>query len=77
MVDCNADLPDFTITIGGQDATVPGNLINYQAVGDGTCFGGIQENQGLPFSILGDIFLKSMFVVFDKGGTRLGLAPQA
>ena len=77
VVDCSATLPDFSVSIGGRDATVPGSLINYEAVGDGTCFGGIQDNQGLGFAILGDIFLKSQFAVFDAGNTQFGVAPQA
>ena len=76
-VPCDADLPDFTIEIGSSQATVPGSLINYAPNGDGTCFGGIQGNQGLGFSILGDIFLKSQFVVFDGGKNQIGFAPQA
>ncbi|KAL4868083.1 aspartic protease pep1 [Aspergillus spectabilis] len=76
---CSASLPSFTITINGYDAVVPGEHINYAPVTDGssTCFGGIQGNQGLSFSILGDVFLKSQYVVFDSHGPRLGIAPQA
>ncbi|KAL4953977.1 aspartic protease pep1 [Aspergillus filifer] len=76
---CDTKLPDFTITINGYEAVVPGEHINYAPVTEGsdTCFGGIQGNQGLPFSILGDIFLKSQYVVFDSEGPRLGFAPQA
>lgn len=76
---CDTELPDFTINIDGYDAVVPGNLIKYAPVTDGssTCFGGIQENQGLQFSILGDIFLKSQYTVFDSQGPRIGFAPQA
>lgn len=77
--DCSAQLPDFTVSIGGYDAVVPGSLINYAPVSSGssTCFGGIQSNSGLGFSIFGDIFLKSQYVVFDSQGPRLGFAPQA
>ncbi|KAI9660786.1 MAG: Type I transmembrane sorting receptor [Alyxoria varia] len=76
-IDCDAELPDYEFTIGEYAVTVPGPLVNYAPAGDGTCFGGIQENQGLPFSILGDVFLKSQFVVFDGGEDRIGFAPQA
>lgn len=76
---CSTQLPDFTVTIGGYDAVVPGSLINYAPASQGssTCFGGIQSNSGLGFSIFGDIFLKSQYVVFDSNGPRLGFAPQA
>nr|P78735.1 RecName: Full=Penicillopepsin-2; AltName: Full=Aspartic protease pepA; AltName: Full=Penicillopepsin-JT2; Flags: Precursor [Penicillium janthinellum]AAB63942.1 propenicillopepsin-JT2 precursor [Penicillium janthinellum] len=78
-VPCSAQLPDFTVTIGSYNAVVPGSLINYAPLqsGSSTCFGGIQSNSGLGFSIFGDIFLKSQYVVFDANGPRLGFAPQA
>ncbi|KAL3474156.1 aspartic protease pep1 [Aspergillus californicus] len=82
---CSIDPPSFTISINGYDAVIPGEHIRYAPVTDGssTCFGGIQDNQGLSFSILGDVFLKSQYVVFDAGSgssgrnARLGFAPQA
>lgn len=78
-VPCSTKLPDFTVTIGSYDAVVPGDLINFAPVSQGstTCFGGIQSNSGLGFSIFGDIFLKSQYAVFDSNGPRLGFAPQA
>ena len=39
------------------------------------CFGGLQSNAGIGLSILGDVFLKSQFVVFDQGVPRIGFAP--
>lgn len=65
--------------IGGYNAVVPGKYINYAPVetGSSTCFGGIQSNSGLGLSILGDVFLKSQYVVFDSEGPQLGFAAQA
>ena len=57
---------------------VPGDYVNYAPVSDGsaTCFGGVQSDEGVGFSIFGDVFLKSQFVVFEdaSGGPRLGFA---
>lgn len=77
VFDCSATLPDFGITIGGQTFTVPGEYINYAPNGDGTCYGGIQSSSGIGFNILGDVFLKNQYVVFDGGETQLGFAAQA
>ncbi|KAL9054529.1 MAG: hypothetical protein Q9162_004085 [Coniocarpon cinnabarinum] len=74
---CSATLPDLTINIAGGDRTVPGDFINY-AQQAGQCFGGLQPNQGLPFTILGDTFLKSQYVVFNGADSpQIGFAAQA
>lgn len=79
VFDCSATLPDFTVTIAGYKAVVPGTYINFQPVNQSgqTCFGGIQSNSGIGFSIFGDVFLKSQFVVFDASKPQLGFAAQA
>lgn len=77
---CSATLPTFTAIIGGTKHTVPGKYMNYAPVstGSSTCFGGIQDDAGIGFSIFGDIFLKSQYVVFNGGSTpKLGFAQQA
>ena len=76
---CSATLPSITLGIGSYRAVVPGSYINYAPVDNtGTsCFGGIQSNAGIGFSIYGDIFLKSQFVVFNGAATpQLGFAPK-
>ncbi|KAK4187921.1 putative endothiapepsin precursor [Podospora australis] len=61
------------------DATfikIPGKYMVYSPV-DKTgkeCFGGVQEDTGIGFSIFGDVALKAAFVVFDAGNLRLGWA---
>ncbi|KAI9043422.1 pepsin-like aspartic protease [Aspergillus affinis] len=76
---CSTDLPTFTVVIGDYKAVVPGKHINYAPVTEGgsSCFGGIQSNSGLGLSILGDVFLKSQYAVFDSEGPRIGFAKQA
>ncbi|KAL8700321.1 MAG: hypothetical protein Q9201_005512 [Fulgogasparrea decipioides] len=73
---CDAQLPDFHIALGpNYMATVPGELMNFQRVGRGVCFGGMQSNMGQPLQIYGDVLFKSQFVVFDGGNTAMGFAP--
>jgi len=75
---CSATLPSITLGIGTYKAVVPGSFINYApvATGSSTCFGGIQSNTGIGFSIYGDIFLKSQFVVFNGASSpTIGFAP--
>lgn len=78
---CSTTPPDFSIIIGGVAQTVPGKLIVYTPTyqGSGMCFGGIQSNVGLGFTILGDVFLKSSYVVFMAHGSTpsIGFAKQA
>jgi len=60
--------------------TVPGINMNYQTISQTSCYGGIQRDSGMPFSIFGDVFLKGMFVIFEapvSGQARLGFAPQS
>jgi aspergillopepsin I len=76
---CSTTLPDFSIQIEGYTATVPGSDIAFAQVDDTNCFGGIQSRGSNPFSIYGDVFLKSQYVVFDQrnGGPQVAFAPKA
>jgi len=82
VFDCNAELPDFTVTVSGQDFVVPGKSINFGAADQSgqTCFGGIQSAGDIGLSIYGDVFLKQVFAIFDLGTSgepRLGFANKA
>jgi len=78
---CNetALLPDLIYFIGGSKHTMPGSYGVYGTVSSpaGYCYGGVQSNSGLGFTIIGDVFLKSQYVIFDYGKKRIGWAQQA
>ncbi|KAI0383418.1 secreted aspartic proteinase precursor [Hypomontagnella monticulosa] len=73
---CDASLPDFVFGVENAKFTIPGQYINYAPIDDSSCFGGIQSDEGIGFSIWGDVALKAAFVVFDasEGSPRLGFA---
>lgn len=74
---CSSALPSITFGVGNGRQVVPGSYLNYAQYTSTTCYGGLQSNGNLGFSILGDIFLKSQFAVFDAGNTRIGFANKA
>lgn len=71
---CATTPPSFSFYISNAKQTVPGSYINYGAVSSTMCYGGIQSQGSLPFSIFGDIALKAQFVVFDASVPRIGWA---
>ncbi|MCJ1428718.1 Type I transmembrane sorting receptor [Sticta canariensis] len=74
---CRTTLPSITFDIGNYNAVVPGHFMNFRPRldDDNTCYGGIQPAFNPQDFILGDIFLKSQFIVFDAGNEpRLGFA---
>jgi len=74
---CANTLPDFTFGIGTYRGVIPGEYLNYATAYGEYCYGGIQANTGIGFSIYGDVLLKSQFVVFDAANDRLGFAAKA
>ncbi|KAM0257364.1 hypothetical protein ACHAQJ_004452 [Trichoderma viride] len=76
VFDCSEDLPAFTFGVGSSSISVSGDLINLAPISEGssTCFGGLQSNSGIGFSIFGDVAIKAALVVFDLGNTQLGFA---
>lgn len=71
---CSATLPDFTFGVGSYRGVIPGSYMNYSPATGSDCYGGIQSDDGIGFSIYGDILLKAQFVVFDGGNNSLGFA---
>lgn len=74
---CETTLPSFSIGVGNYRGVIPGQYINYAPYENGLCFGGIQSDTGIGMAIYGDVLLKSQFVVWDGGNTRLGFAQQS
>ncbi|KAK4163685.1 aspartic peptidase domain-containing protein [Cladorrhinum sp. PSN259] len=77
VYDCKSPpLPDFEIGLAnGWVGTVPGKYMNYTTIIDNStlCMGGLQEIEH-DFGILGDVFLKAHYAVFDVAGGRIGFA---
>lgn len=75
---CSSTLPSFVLGFGSNRFTLPGNYLNYGVLSDGTgrCYGGLQSSDSLGYNVIGDIFLKGFFVVFDRSKTppRIGFA---
>jgi hypothetical protein len=75
-IDCNADAPDITVVIDGQNHVITKE--NYIINAGGECLFGmlgldIPAPAG-PLWILGDVFMRSTYVKFDVDQSRLGFA---
>jgi len=80
-IDCSVDLPDLVFKIGSGSAAkefvVKGSTWKIDA--EGTCLMGIigidiPAVDGGPFWILGDVFMRDWYSVFDAGKMRMGFA---
>jgi len=76
-VDCSADLPPLSFTLGGKDYSLSKDDLILGQQGS-TCILGLMgvdvpAPRG-PLWILGDVFMRKYYVQFDWGNKRLGLA---
>lgn len=62
------DIPDISFAVGNSRTffTISGQDLLFADVGDGTVFGAIQSRGQIDQDILGDVFLKRVFAVFDQ-----------
>ena len=79
-IDCSkiSSLPDIDVTMGGQKFTLTGKdyVINEENVECLFGMTGIDVPAPMgPLWIMGDIFMRKYYVVFDAGKERLGIAP--
>jgi len=73
----DATVPDVALAVGDSMFTINAADFAYGTATNGMLFGGIQSRGDNPFDILGDIFLKSVYVIFDQGNTRIGMAQRS
>ncbi|KAG0053850.1 hypothetical protein BGZ83_000324 [Gryganskiella cystojenkinii] len=67
---------NVSFTMGGTAFNVPVADLAYEDLGDGSgnCFSGVQGGQN-DLWILGDVFIKNNYCVFDQGNSQIGIAP--
>ncbi|KAF7376729.1 Acid protease [Mycena sanguinolenta] len=74
MYPATSKVPSLAFAIGDTMYTLNAADFPYGEAEDGYLFGGVQSRGSNPFDILGDIFLKSVYVVFNQGESTVGLA---
>ncbi|KAI1738040.1 eukaryotic aspartyl protease [Xylaria scruposa] len=71
------DLPDFKVDVGGKEFHIQKEDLAFAPTDDGeSWYGGVQSRGILPFDILGDTFLKSVYAIWDQGNNRFGVVPK-
>lgn len=69
-------LPTFSVAVGDNMFTIQPEDLAFTVASEGYWYGGVQSRGDNPFDILGDVFLKSVYVIWDQGNTRIGLVPK-
>ncbi|KAL9137497.1 MAG: hypothetical protein Q9175_001297 [Cornicularia normoerica] len=65
-------LPVVSFAVGAQQFALQKEDLGFADAGNGMTYGGIQSRGSMTFDILGDVFLKSIYAIFDQGNTRFG-----
>lgn len=65
-------LPPIAISVGDALFTIKSRDFAFQDLGDGTTYGGIQSRGNMEFDILGCVFLRCIYAIYDQGNARFG-----
>ncbi|KAG0305939.1 hypothetical protein BGZ98_003269 [Dissophora globulifera] len=78
LVPCSAQnsIDNVSFAMGGGNFNIPVADLAFEDLGDGSgnCFSGVQGGQN-DLWILGDVFIKNNYCVFDQGKSQVGIAP--
>ncbi|KAK3377904.1 aspartyl proteinase [Podospora didyma] len=66
------DLPDISVAIGGKEFLIQKEDLVFAPADENNWYGGIQSRGQMPFDILGDTLLKSIYAIWDQGRNRFG-----
>lgn len=71
-----SSLPAVSFSVAGTFYSIQGGDLIFADVGNGTSFGSVQSRGQNPQDILGDVFLKRVYAVFDQtpGAPKIGFA---
>ena len=65
-------LPVVSFAVGEKQFAVKKDDLGFADAGNGMVYGGIQSRGSLTFDILGDVFLRGIYAIFDQGNTQFG-----
>ncbi|KAK0671790.1 aspartic peptidase domain-containing protein [Cercophora samala] len=70
------DLPEFSVAVGEKEFVIQKEDLIFADADDTNFYGGVQSRGSMPFDILGDTFLKSIYAIWDQGNSRFGAVPK-
>nr|WBO26482.1 aspartic peptidase A1 [Trichoderma longibrachiatum] len=71
-----SSLPEFKVSVGNTQFVIQPEDLAFAPADDSNWYGGVQSRGSNPFDILGDVFLKSVYAIFDQGNQRFGAVPK-
>ncbi|KAI1641430.1 aspartic endopeptidase [Biscogniauxia mediterranea] len=72
-----AKLPKFEVAVGDKLFLIQAEDLAFAPTDDGAhWYGGVQSRGDMTFDILGDVFLKSCYCIWDLGNKRFGVVPK-